>query len=111
QVRFEAQSRYPTNRRGVGGRPRKPTRGLDPEGALRELGRLTDKWVEFHGEVFGEVGQEEWVGLGRATDPGRREALRALVRTAEVSLRDLERAVRAARATVREVGRALAVGG
>ncbi|MDB5309103.1 MAG: hypothetical protein JWO38_3305, partial [Gemmataceae bacterium] len=41
QVRFEAQSRYPTNRRGVGGRPRKPTRGLDPEGALRELGRLT----------------------------------------------------------------------
>ncbi|MDB5314139.1 MAG: hypothetical protein JWO38_8341 [Gemmataceae bacterium] len=107
RVRFEAQSRYPTNRRGVGGRPRKPARGLDPEGVLRELGRLTDRWVEFHAQVLGCVGPEEWVGLARAPDSGRRAALRALVRTAEMSLRDLERAGRAARATVGEVGRAL----
>ena len=66
QLRFTVQQRFPSRRRGVGGRPRRPVSSHGPEVTLRELGRQCRRWVDFHEKAWQGVKGRDWVGFVRS---------------------------------------------
>jgi len=81
QLRFTVQQRFPSRRRGVGGRPRRPVTSHGPEVTLRELGRQCRRWLDFHegglaggeGPGLGAVRPELALGGPRRTRAAPRE--------------------------------------
>jgi hypothetical protein len=55
RLRFTVQQRFPSRRRGVGVRPRRPVTGHSPEVTLRELGRQGRRWPAFHERAWQAV--------------------------------------------------------
>ena len=72
ELRYHIQSHFPTARRGVGGRPRRVARPLDPEGTLRHLDSLIYQVLAFQDEVFAKVTAREWAGLAKHADDAER---------------------------------------
>jgi hypothetical protein len=90
QMRFEVQRRHPTRRHGIGGRPRRKLRGHGPEVTLRELGRLSRRWLDFHDAVWLKVKEKEWRRLVREWPGGDRAKLRELVEKTQEDLGRME---------------------
>jgi hypothetical protein len=69
-LRFQVQAKFPSRRRGVGGRPRRPvTRGFDAEGALREFHRLIGQLIALHDEALADMTEKDWSRLPPMGDP------------------------------------------
>ena len=66
QLRFTVQQRFPSKRRGVGGRPRREFSSHGPEVTLRELGRQCRRWLDFHEQAWQGVRDRDWVGFVRS---------------------------------------------
>jgi hypothetical protein len=98
QLRFTVQQRFPSKRRGVGGRPRRPVTSHGPGVALRELGRLSRRWLAYHEQVWQAVKDRGWVGFVRGWPGGDLDNLVRLLWNTDGALKELARACRAARA-------------
>jgi hypothetical protein len=101
QLRLTIQERYPSNRRGVGGRPRRAVTGHGPEVALREMGWQCRNWAESYQGSWSKVTDGQWEQLVRDWPAGEREKLRK-------RLKDTAAAVKAVAKGCAAVGRALA---
>jgi hypothetical protein len=75
-LRFEAQHQYPTKRRGIGGRSSKPLTTFGPARTLREMKRVTNRWLEFYSHVWN---QEAWKSLLQDWAPESRAKLKNLM--------------------------------
>jgi hypothetical protein len=80
ELRFEAQAKHPTRRHGVGGRPRKPVTAINPEATLREMGRVTQSWLDFHEGAWAKVKTADWKRLVRDWPEEGREQLGQLLK-------------------------------
>jgi hypothetical protein len=103
QLRLTAQQRYPSNRRGVGGRRPKAFPGHGPEAAVRELGRLCRRLYDFHTQAWAPVKQREWRGLFAGWPRDEREKLRQLLTEADWRARQAAAACKGARGTLAEL--------
>jgi len=63
QLRFTIQQRFPSKRRGVGGRPRREPTSHGPEVALRELGRRCQSLTGYYRAAWSKVKKKEWAQL------------------------------------------------
>jgi hypothetical protein len=97
RFRFEVQQRFPSARRGVGGRPRRTPDRYGPEVCVRELGRLSRRWLDFFAHAWEEVAEAEWGRFAAACRGRDRELLAGNLDEAEAALRALAAAARAAR--------------
>jgi hypothetical protein len=79
QLRLTIQQRYPSNRRGVGGRRPKAFPAHGPEAAVRELGRLCRRLHDFHAQAWAPVKTKQWRGLADGWPRTERERLRQLL--------------------------------
>jgi hypothetical protein len=80
-------ARYPSNRRGVGGRRPRAFPGHGPEAAVRELGRLCRRLHDFHDQAWAPLKKGEWWGLVSQWPRTEREKLRQLLTGADVKAR------------------------
>lgn len=55
ELQAQVQLRFPTGRRGMGGRRPKPLRGLNAAEQLKELARRTDAWLFFYNSIVTDV--------------------------------------------------------
>jgi len=114
RFRLEVQQRFPSARRGVGGRPRRSPDRYGPEVCVRELGRLSRRWLDFFAHAWEGVAAEEWGRFAAACRGEDRELLAGTLAEAEAALQALAAAARAARDEVvalrRRVRRALGPG-
>ena len=114
RFRFEVQQRFPSARRGVGGRPRRTPDRYGPEVCVRELGRLSRRWLDFFAHAWEGVTAEEWGRFAAACLGEDQELLAGTLVEAEAALQALAAAARAARDEVvalrRRVRRALGPG-
>jgi hypothetical protein len=74
---------------------------------LRELGRLTTRWLDFHDHVWSKVKAADWKGLVRTWPAGDRDKLRELVEDTEGALRSLAAACKESRGTLAELKQGL----
>jgi hypothetical protein len=100
RLRFTAQELYPSKRRGVGGRPRRPVTSHGPEVALRELQRQCRRWLAFHEGAWRGVKDRDWAGLVRGWPAGDLDRLVQLLRGTDEALKEVVGACRAARAAL-----------
>jgi hypothetical protein len=100
QLRFTVQQRFPSRRRGVGGRPRRPVSSHGPEVTLRELGRQCRRWVDFHEQAWLGVKSRDWVGFVRSWPREDLDDLLRLLRNTDGALKEVAGACRAARAAL-----------
>jgi hypothetical protein len=63
--------------------------GFGPELTLRELERLTRRWLRYYEHAWSAVKREDWKRLVRDWPPERRDALSQLLDDADVALGDL----------------------
>jgi hypothetical protein len=89
RLRYEVQKRHPTGRRGVGGPTPRDPQAFDPELTLRELERLSRRWLRYYEHAWSAVKREAWRQLVRDWPPERRDALGQLLDDADVALGDL----------------------
>jgi hypothetical protein len=106
-MRFEVQRRHPNKRHGIGGRPRRKLRGHGPEVTLRELERLSRRWLDFHENVWSEVKARDWKGMLRDWPGGDRAKLHELVEDTEGALSRLEAACKEIHDTLAELKQGL----
>jgi hypothetical protein len=85
-------------RRG-GGRPRREVRSQGLLADLSELVSLTQRWIEFHAEVWAE-GQKGHLDEAEKLTGDVRESVAALLETASETLQTLQKQSKAARAVV-----------
>jgi hypothetical protein len=100
QLRFTVQEFYPSKRRGVGGRPRRPVSSHGPEVALRELGRQCRRWLGFHEGAWQGVKDRDWRLFVRSWPRGGLDTLLRLLSSADGALKGVAAACRAARAAL-----------
>jgi len=100
QLRFTVQQRFPSRRRGVGGRPRREFSSHGPEVTLRELGRQCRRWLDFHEQAWQAVKGRDWAGLVRGWPVGDLDDLLQLLRSTDEVLTEVAGACRAARAAL-----------
>ena len=100
QLRFTVQQRFPSKRRGVGGRPRREFSSHGPEVTLRELGRQCRRWLDFHEQAWQAVKGRDWAGLVRGWPVGDLDDLVQLLRSTDEVLTEVAGACRAARAAL-----------
>jgi hypothetical protein len=60
RLRFEAQRQYPSRRQGAGGRPRRDPAACGADVTLRELERLSRRWLAFSWKAWHAVKPSEW---------------------------------------------------
>jgi hypothetical protein len=70
ELRAEVEKRFPSKRRGVGGRPRKEVRPHGAGPALRELGRQTTRWLDFYEGAWSEVPRGDFRELVKTEEAG-----------------------------------------
>jgi hypothetical protein len=97
EMRHAVQDRTGSNRRGAGGRPRKPLSALSAETALHEVGNQAERWLGFH-EAWQKV--KGWEKFVRDWPPGDLDRLLKLLQDAEGLLAKVEDARREASKTV-----------
>jgi hypothetical protein len=85
-LRLTIQERYPSNRRGVGGRKRKAVTGHGPEVALREMERQCRTWKESHAGSWAVMLEEQWERLVQEWPVEEKEKLRELLKAAAASV-------------------------
>jgi hypothetical protein len=78
-LRLTVQERFPSKRRGVGGRPRREITGHGPEAALRELGRRCRDLAAYHAAAWAKVKGQEWKRLVKGWPASDRTKLRDLL--------------------------------
>jgi hypothetical protein len=100
RFRFEVQQRFPSARRGVGGRPRRTPDRYGPEVCVRELGRLSRRWLDFFAHAWEGVAAEEWGRFVAACLGEERELLTGNLEEAEDALTKLAAAAARARDAV-----------
>jgi hypothetical protein len=91
QLRFELQRRFPGPRRGSGGRPRRPLESYGPEITLRELERVTRRWLDFHEQAWSQVGGSQSRRMISKWPGDRRDQLRQLLEGTAAELAELGR--------------------
>jgi hypothetical protein len=102
-LRFAVQQRYPSKRRGVGGRPRRKLTGHGPEVALRELGRRCKDLAAYHAEAWSAVKKGEWKRLVKGWPAADRGQLRDLLADTDADVREVEEACAEVRRTLAEL--------
>jgi hypothetical protein len=100
QLRFTVQQRFPSRRRGVGGRPRRPVTSHGPKVTLRELGRQCRRWVDFHEQAWQGVKDRDWAGFVRSWPREDLDNLFQLLGSTDEALKEVVGACRAARAAL-----------
>jgi hypothetical protein len=100
QLRFTAQQRSHSKRRGVGGRLRRPVTSHGPEVSLRELGRQCRRWLAFHEEAWQGVKDQDWVRFVVSWPEKDLDNLVQLLRSADGALKEVAGACRAVRAAL-----------
>jgi hypothetical protein len=100
ELRAEVERRFPSKRRGVGGRPRKGGRPHGAGPALRELGRQTTRWLEFFDGAWSGVPRPEFRGLVEAEEAG---ALGRLLKDVGGALARMATACQKAQRTVEDL--------
>ena len=92
QLRFTVQQRFPSKRGGVGGRPRRPVTSHGPEVTLRELERLSRRWLAFHEQAWQGVKDSDWVRFVRSWPREDLDDLLRLLGSAGGALKEVARA-------------------
>ena len=100
QLRFTVQQRFPSKRRGVGGRPRREFSSHGPEVTLRELGRQCRRWLAFHEGAWQKVKGRDWRLFVRSWPREDLDRLVQLLRNTDGALKEVAGACRAARAAL-----------
>ena len=100
QLRFTVQQRFPSKRRGVGGRSRRPVTSHGPEVTLRELERQCRRWLDFHEQVWQGVKGRDWRLFVRSWPGEDLDRLVQLLRNTDGALKEVAGACRAARAAL-----------
>jgi hypothetical protein len=100
QLRFTVQQRFPSKRRGVGGRPRREVTSHGPEVTLRELERQCRRWLGFHKQAWQGVRDRDWVRFVRSWPGEDLDDLLRLLGSAEESLQEVADACRAVRSAL-----------
>jgi hypothetical protein len=103
QLRFTVQQRFPSKRRGVGGRPRRRVTSHGPEVTLRELGRQCRRWLDFHEQAWPGVKDRDWVRFVRGWPGEDLDDLLRLLGSAEEALKGMARASRAVRTALKRL--------
>jgi hypothetical protein len=88
-LRFAVQQRYPSKRRGVGGRPRRKLTGHGPEVALRELGRRCRDLAAYHAAAWSAVKKAEWRRLVKGWPESEKQKLRDLLADTDAAAREV----------------------
>jgi hypothetical protein len=83
-----------------GGRPWRDPAAYGAAATLRELGRLSRRWLAFHEQAWQAVKGRDWVGLVRSWPREDLDALLRLLSSADGALKEVARACRAARAAL-----------
>jgi hypothetical protein len=91
-LRLTIQQRYPSNRRGVGGRKRRAVQSHGPEAALREMERQSRAWAEHHAGSWEAVKEKEWARLVRQWPAGDRAKLRQLLKNTATAVKEVGKA-------------------
>jgi hypothetical protein len=91
QHRFTVQQRFPSRRRGVGGRPRRPVTSHGPEVTLRELERQCRRWLGFHEQGWQGVKDRDWGRFVRGWPVGDLDTLLQPLRSADGALKEVGR--------------------
>jgi hypothetical protein len=99
-LRLTIQQRYPSNRRGVGGRRRRAVQSHGPEVALREMERQSRAWAESHAGSWEAVKEKEWARLVRQWPAGDRARLRQLLKATAAAVKEVGKACAEVRRTV-----------
>ncbi len=86
KLRLEIQKRYPSRRKGMGGRRRKEPENYGPEINVRELERLARYGLEFHEKAWGEAEPRDWKGMVKGCPAAEREKLMELLERTEKHL-------------------------
>jgi hypothetical protein len=100
QLRLTIQQRYPSKRRGVGGRKRRAVTGHGPEVALREMERQSRAWAENHAGSWEAVKEKEWARLVRQWPAGDRARLRQLLKATAAAVKEVGKVCAEVRRTV-----------
>jgi hypothetical protein len=103
QLRFTVQQRFPSKRRGVGGRPRREFSSHGPEVTLRELGRQCRRWLDFHEQAWQAVKDRDWAGFVRSWPREDLDDLLQLIRSTDEALKEVAAACQAARADLADL--------
>jgi hypothetical protein len=88
-LRLTIQQRFPSKRRGVGGRPRREITGHGPEVALRELGRRCKDLADYHAAAWAALKKAEWKRLVKGWPAAEREKLRDLLSDTDAAAREV----------------------
>jgi hypothetical protein len=103
RLRFEVQSRHPSGRRGVGGRPRKEPVAYGAELTLRQLGKLAGRLLDFHEHAWSRVKDKEWDKLAKGAGEQERARLRQLLDDTRKTLAEVASGCGQARARLGEL--------
>jgi hypothetical protein len=87
QFRLHLQKKWPSDRRGVGGRPHRNVKDDTPDMILRELARLNSLWLHLHDEAWSAVDPSSWDQFVRDWPQDDRDALRQLLKATDDALK------------------------
>jgi hypothetical protein len=102
-LRFAVQQRYPSKRRGIGGRPRRKLTAYGPEVALRELGRRCKDLTAYHAAAWAALKKAEWRRLVKGWPGSEKEKLRDLLADTDAAAREVAEVCEEVRRTLAEL--------
>ena len=82
------------------GQPRRDPAAYGAAATLRELGRLSRRWLAFHEQAWQAVKGRDWVRFVRSWSGKDLDKLAQLLRNTDEALKEVAPACRAARATL-----------
>jgi hypothetical protein len=103
QLHQVIQERNSSNRRGVGGRPRRPITEQEPEAALHKIERHCRNWLANFEGGWSSVEEARWASLVEACPSERREKLRDLLVSTDAAVQEVLVGCKVVRAVLRKM--------